>query len=127
MPPRAAPVHHSGFKAINESQATLNRQQESMHQLAPKPPADGARQLAPKPLQQHPSQSPGQQEVKPMPPMQQQQPQQQQQPGPRPITPQPPPPPPAAAAVGGAEREREAEKSQPSQSRGKSFHQVVMS
>jgi hypothetical protein len=107
-------VHHSGFKAINEPQAALNRAQESMHQLAPKPPSDGARQLAPKPLQ-HPPQSPGQQEQKVMPPM---------QPGPRPITPQP-------LTVGGAERERDVEKtpsqSQPSQSRGKSFHQVVMS
>lgn len=114
MPSRAQ-LHHSGFKAINDQQAASNRQQESMQQLAPKPSSDGARQLAPKPLP-HPSQSPGQQEQKPMPPMQ-------QQPGsgPRSITPQPP-------AVGGAEREGEkGQSNQPSQSRGKSFHQVVMS
>ncbi|RDI84458.1 hypothetical protein Vi05172_g5725 [Venturia inaequalis] len=117
MPTRAA-LQHSGFKAINEQQAASNRQQESMQQLAPKPPSDGARQLAPKPLP-HPSQSPIQQEQTPMLPVQQQQ--QQAGPGPRSITPQPP-------AVSGAEREGEkGQSNQPSQSRGKSFHQVVMS
>lgn len=118
MPPRA-PLHHSGFKAINE-QAASNRQPESMQQLAPKPPSDGARQLAPKPLS-HPSHSPGQQEQILMPPIQQQQQQTGPGPGPKSITTQPP-------AVSGAEREGDKSQSnQPSQSRGKSFHQVVMS
>ncbi|QDS68960.1 hypothetical protein FKW77_008792 [Venturia effusa] len=111
MPPRA-PLLHSGFKAINEQQATPSRPQDSMQQLAPKPPSDGARQLAPKPLM-HPSPSPVQQEQKSMQPMQQQL-QQQNQPvpgqglGPRSITPQPP-------AMSGAERE--GEKSQANQPR----------